>query len=238
MSGVAVAIGAGALIGGAVNSDAARRGADAQRDAANNANAVSERQYDQTRADQKVWREAGEKAIGGMQDAGFQKDFSMADYQADPGFQFRMQEGAKALEGSAAARGSLHSGATLKALTRYGQDQASNEYQNAYNRFNSNADRRFNRLASLAGIGQTANNQVGQAGQNMANQVGSNMMGAGNAQAANYMAQGNAINQGIGGATNAFTNYKIMSMYAQPKPATQVAPNYGGDINSKFGNIG
>jgi hypothetical protein len=129
------------------------------------------------------------------------RDFSMADFQKDPGYQFRMQEGQKAIERSAAARGGLNSGATLKALSRYGQDFASNEYTNAYNRFNSDRDRRFNRLSSLAGIGQTASGQLMQAGQNYGNNVSANQIGYGNAAGAANIARGQRtvdfINQGI-----------------------------------------
>lgn len=73
-------------------------------------------------------------------------------FQKDPGYDFRMQEGQNAIESSAAARGGQLSGATLKALAKYGQDYASNEYQNAYGRYvdqrnygrqNYNSDRGF-----------------------------------------------------------------------------------------------
>ena len=52
----------------------------------------------------------------------------------DPGYQFRLAEGLRALEGSAAQRGTLRSGATLQALMDYGQDAASQEYEKAYRR--------------------------------------------------------------------------------------------------------
>lgn len=141
----------------------------------------------------------------------FNKDFGASDFQEDPGYQFRMSEGQKALERSAAARGGLNSGGFAKALTRYGQDTASSEYQNAFNRFNSNRDSRFNRLASLAGMGQVATNQLGQAGQSYASQTGQNMTGAGNAQAANYMNQGNAVNGALGSSANALLQYNMMN---------------------------
>lgn len=176
----------------------------AQQNAANRANDTQLQMFNQLRDDQAPWRDAGVRALAGLEDRDFQRDFTLADFQQDPGYQFRMQEGQKALERSAAARGSLNSGATLKALTRYGQDFASNEYQNAYNRFNADRDRRFNRLASLSGLGQTATSQVGQAGQNYANQFGANVTGAANAQAAQSMAQANQRNQTINNAAMAY----------------------------------
>jgi hypothetical protein len=57
------------------------------------------------------------------------------DQNTDPGYGFRFAEGMKGLERSAAARGGLLSGATLKGITRYGQDMGSQEYQNAFNRY-------------------------------------------------------------------------------------------------------
>ena len=143
--------------------------------------------------------------------------FSMDDFQADPGYQFRMDEGQKAIERGAAARGGLNSGATMKALMNYGQNMASNEYQNAYNRFNqdySNAYNRynndttnkFNRLNTLANYGMSAIGNLGGAGASMANSVSNNLVGMGNAQAANEISRhqngmGGLIQTGLGVAS-------------------------------------
>ncbi len=135
------------------------------------------------------------------------KSFTASDFTPDPGYQFRLSEGQKGVERSAAARGGLLSGATLKGLTRYNQDFASNEYGNAYNRFNNDRNIKFNRLASLAGVGQTATNQIGQAGQNYVNNVSSNIIGAGNAQAAGTIGMGNALINGL----NNYQQYNYMN---------------------------
>ena len=134
------------------------------------------------------------------------RDFSMEDYQADPGYAFRVSEGQKALERSAAARGGLYSGRAAKDLTRFGQDSGSQEYQNAYNRFQSNQTNKFNRLATVAGIGQTANNALSTAGTNYANSVGNigmtNAANQGNASltAANATSSGYAgLAKSLGG---------------------------------------
>lgn len=165
---------------------AAQRGLEAQQQAARDANATQLYMYNQNREDTQPYRETGAMALGrlkGQMDE-FGRGFTMQDYQQDPGYQFRMKEGMKALQGTAAARGNLNSGATLKALARYGQDYASQEYNNAFNRFQTDQTNRFNRLSSLAGLGQTSVAQVGQAGQNYANAYGQNVTGAANAQAA------------------------------------------------------
>jgi hypothetical protein len=141
------------------------------------------------------------------------RSFGQSDFQKDPGYDFRMQEGQKALERSAAARGGLQSGGTMKALTRYGQDFASNEYQNAYNRFNNDRSNRFNRLSGIAGVGQAANSQIGQAGANYANQVGQNTMGAANAAGAAGIAGANAWGGALSGIAGTATDITWMDMW-------------------------
>jgi hypothetical protein len=95
----------------------------------------------------------------------FNRKFSTADYQEDPGYQFRLQEGQKALERSASARGGVLGGGTLKALSGYSQGMASQEYQNAFERFQSENQARYGRLTGLANIGQTATQQQNQLGE-------------------------------------------------------------------------
>lgn len=204
---VAPGVGAGiSAITGSSNEDALN----AQRDATNAANQTLRDMYMQQREDLAPWRDTGAKYLAQM-DADFgdnTRTFTMADFMKDPGYQFRMDEGLKALERSAIGRGQLNSGRTMKALNRYGQDYASNEFQNAYNRFNNDRDQRFNKMASLAGIGQTATSQLvnagGQYGQNVAN----NQIGYGNAVAANNIAQQqmwyNLLGQGLGAAGYAY----------------------------------
>lgn len=209
--GLAAAGGIGSAIIGA---NAASSAADQQAQAAREANALQERMFNQQRADQEPWRQAGIGALSQMGNADFQRDFTASDFQKDPGYDFRMQEGQKALERSAAARGGLQSGGTLKALSRYGQDYASNEYNNAYNRFNADRDRRFNRLGSLAGVGQTATNQIGQAGMNYAGQVGNNTMNAANAAGAAGIAGANAIGGALSGIGKSWMDYSMMNKFA------------------------
>lgn len=163
----------------------------AQQGAVRDSNNVQRYMFDQQREDAQPWREAGAKALTGLQDGDYQRDFTASDFQQDPGYQFRMDEANKALERSSAARGGLTSGRFMKELMRQNQGMASDEYNNAYNRFNADRDRRFNRLSSLAGVGQTANSQIAQAGQNYANQYGQNVQGGANAQAALAMGQSN-----------------------------------------------
>jgi len=114
--------------------------------------------------------EAGEGTITQLTDllapgGEFNRRFSTTDYQEDPGYDFRMKEGQKALERSASARGTLLGGGQLKALTRYSQGVASQEYQNAFERFQAENAARFGRLATVSGMGQTATGQANQLGE-------------------------------------------------------------------------
>jgi hypothetical protein len=145
-------------------------------------------------------------------------DFTLADFEKDPGYQFRLDEGTKALERSAAARGGLLSGATGKALERYGSDYGSSEYSNAYNRFNNDRTTRFNRLSSLAGTGQTAATTLGNLGAGSANNISDLATQRGNAVAGGYIGRANAINGGI----SSLSDFYLQQQYAKK------LPNYGG----------
>lgn len=129
------------------------------------------------------------------------RTFTGADLQNEPGYIFGMNQGVQARDRSASANGSLYSGAQMKALNRFGQDYGGTKFNEAFNRDQTNKNTAFNRLASITGLGQTANSQIQSAGQNYANQASNNMIGAGNARAAAGIAQGNAwqnaLNQGI-----------------------------------------
>lgn len=96
--------------------------------------------------------------------------------QADPGYNFRLQQGQKALDRQAAAGGRLYSGRQLQATQRYGQDYASNEFGNAYNR-----------LAGLAGLQQTATNQLGNQLSSYGQAAGQSLGNIGDARASGYI---------------------------------------------------
>jgi hypothetical protein len=144
------------------------------------------------------FREAGVNALNKLVPLTDYQNFGMDQFQADPGYAFRMSEGMKGLERSAAARGGLLSGATLKGIQRFGQDLASNEYQNAFNRYQTERNARLNPLQSLAGVGQTTSQQLGAAGTQMAGNVGQALGAAGQARASGYMGAANALAGGVG----------------------------------------
>ena len=164
------------------------------------------------------WRKAGETALNKLVPlATNYTPFGMQQFQADPGYGFRMSEGMKALERGAAARGGLLSGATLKGIQRYGQDLASQEYTNAFNRYQTEREARLNPLQSLAGVGQTTANQLGAAGRNYGASVGDlyTQQGetAANALLASQRARGSAYGQ-LGSALGGFLGAPSMGASA------------------------
>ena len=118
----------------------------------------------------------------------------------DPGYQFRLQQGQKALETSASARGGLLGGAATKAALQYGQGFASNEYGNAWNRLMQQRQQQYGMLAGLAGMGETAGSTLTNAA----------MTGAGLMTNANMTGAGLLTNAGIAGA-NLGTNAALRS---------------------------
>lgn len=151
----------------------------------------------------------------------YARDFSMSDFQQEPGYGFRLSEGLKALDRNAAARGGLLSGASLKAAQRYGQDLASQEYMNAFNRYQTNRANQLQPLQSLMGAGQTAANALQSAGQNYATGAGEAFAGMGNARAAGLVGGANAITGGLSRGLSAYRENELI------KALQGQNPNYG-----------
>ena len=275
MSGIATVIGGSAILGAytasrasSAQSQAAGEATQAQRDIADQQTALQREQYLKQLELNAPFREAGLTGtnmllaqlqgpnasakfggVPGYDPASAMKNFGAADFQADPGYAFRLSEGMKALDRTAAARGGLLSGSTLKGAQRYGSDLASQEYQNAFNRYQANRSAQeqaygnaFNRfqtertntlapLQSLAGVGQSATQQAQQASQNYATGAantlgtfgaaqGSNIIGSGNARASGYVGGSNALSGGVGQALNFYQNQNLVN---------QLAANRGGN---------
>ena len=226
MPSAAIAIPAVATVGSAlIGARASRSAASSQQQAAQQASDVQRQIFERQVELQAPFREAGLKGqnrlleylgLGGDVNApGYGKyataEFTPAMFQADPGYAFRMSEGMKALERSAAARGGLLSGASLKGIQRYGQDLASQEYTNAFNRFQAMRTGTLNPLQSLAGTAQTSANTLTNAAGNLGGQLGSNIIGAGNAAAAGQIGSANAIVGGLGQGINFYQNQQLLN---------------------------
>ena len=208
----------GMSLGGAAEEVTGGGASGAAQDAAQTANiaadrdlALRTRMYEEDVARQEPWRKAGVTALNKLTPLATEyTPFGMQQFQQDPGYAFRMSEGMKGLERSAAARGGLLSGGTLKGIQRYGQDMASQEYQNAFNRYQTERSARLNPLQSLAGVGQTATNQLGAAGREYGSSAGSIMSGQGvnsanallagqQARSSSYGQLGSALGKYLGG---------------------------------------
>lgn len=234
MSGVATAIVASAVIGGVSSSKAAKT----QAGAAAAATDAQERMFERQVELQEPFREAGLEGQNRLlQLLGLGKDktaadfgkyasaeFGMDKFKTDPGYAFRMAEGMKGLERSAAARGGLLSGAALKGIQRYGQDLASQEYQNAFNRYQTARTNTLNPYASLAGVAQSSANTLGSAAGQLGGQIGSNIIGAGNAAAAGQIGVANAISGGVGQGINYYQNQQMMNRLFPTSAGTTAGP--------------
>lgn len=171
---------------------------------------------------------------------------TMDDAMNSPGFQFRLKEGLDALQRSAAAKGTLLTGGTLKDINSWAQDYASNEYDKVYGRalgenqlqygrawneygmdrdsFYQNQDNLFNRNFSLAQLGQQATGQLGAYGSSYTQQANDLMTGAGNAQAAGTAAGANAWAPFYGTVGNILTGGQQQPQYPYGTPP--YFPNY------------
>lgn len=191
-------------------SNAAQEAAGAAGASADRATALQQRIYEEGVKRQKPFYDVGVNALPELVKASRYTNFGMNQFQQDPGYAFRLKEGQQALDRSAAARGGLISGGALKAAQRYGQEMGSQEYMNAFNRYQTERAARLNPLQSLTGMGQTTANTLGTAGQTMAGNVGNAYMQQG-------VNQGNALLAGSQARASAYGD--IGKLFGQ---------NYGG----------
>jgi hypothetical protein len=205
----AAAITAGATIYSSSKANsAAKKAANAQVDAAQTANDTNWNIYQQQRTDQMPWLTAGAGALSQMT-ALTQPGADVQGWlSSQPGYQFGMNQGINALSSRAATAGLLNSGANLKNISMFAQDYAGTKF-----------GEHWNRLAGLAGVGQTATGQIGQAGQNYASQFGQNALAAGNARASAYQQQGQNTQNMLGGLAGIANNYLASRAY-QPSYRT------------------
>lgn len=152
-TGTALAIAAGATAGS--NIAASAMSSRAQTNAAKRANKTIQDSAAQGRADLAPWRQAGENALAQLEE---KVAAGPGEYTESPGYQYRLDQGVKALERGASAGGALNTGATRKALIRFGQDYGTQDYQNHLDRYYAS----LQPLMSLSGSGQNA--AAGQAG--------------------------------------------------------------------------
>lgn len=212
----AAAIGVGgSLISGAMQSSAANKAAKAQErsaleaaDVQREALGFQKEVYEQGREDSLPWLEMGQTAL---QQLGVEMGLSDGEskFQTTPGYEFAVQEGEKGVMNNLSALGMKNSGAALKALTRFREGLANQEYGTYYSR-----------LAGLAGTGQNQVQSNNALGANTAasltsgsNALGSTIQNAGAARASGYVGGANAWSNALGGATSNISN--ALGMYSQ-----------------------
>ena len=233
MTWVAAAIAGSAVIG----AYGANKAASAQERASREATAAQERMFNRQVELQEPFRQAGVNALPELVEASRYTPFGMEQFQADPGYGFRLKEGLRALENSAAARGGLLSGNTMRGLTRYGQELGSQEFTNAFNRYQAERAARLNPLQSLTGMGQTtATNIAGQAGQ-LGQAMGANIIGAGNARASGYMGTANAISNALGQGLNYYQGQSYLDAYKAANPPAGASSAGGTRTVTPWGGI-
>ena len=252
-------IGAGTSLAAAgEQSGAARSAAQLQFEEQQQALAFQKQEWEQQQQNLAPWIKAGQGAVGtlgGLLDQGLGGQGPLAPWtgqftaptiaqaQNEPGYQFALGQGTKALTNSAAASGNLLTGNTGEALQQYGQQFGEQNYQNVYNRamqqyllgynqFETNQANLFNRYASLAGLGQTSASTLGNQGQaaagNVANisltggaQIGQQLNNAAAAQASGYVGAGNAFGGALGNLGQyAFLQNLLQNQYGVPQPGT------------------
>ncbi len=208
MPWMALAIGGSALLG----ANAASKAAKTQAASADRSIDLQREMFNKQLELQQPFQEAGVNALNRMQSGDVMG-------MMDPSYKFRLGEGLKALDRQAAARGGLISGGALKAAQRYGQDVASTEFGNAYNR-----------LASMAGLGQTATGAMGGAAGQFGANAGNLMTGAGAARASGYVGGANALTSGLGQYMNYTQNQNLINRFAPQPTAAPYSPLYQSQI--------
>ena len=238
---VGISLGTAALVGGlatagagvassVIGSHAASSAADEQAQAAQNALDFQKQEFATQQQNIAPWLEAGKTSLGTlMQDfqngtfgpgsiappPSFQVP-TLQDARNSPGYQFELGQGINAIQRSAAARGGLGSGSTLKALQSFGTGLADSTYGDVFNRSLATygaglqgyqaklagQSQAYNQLAGIAGTGQTAAQNINATGTQVSQNVGNLMTQIGNAQAAGTVGSANAITGGINSATN------------------------------------
>lgn len=152
------------------------------------------------------------ESVPSADDGSLLRKFSTSDLEADPvyksGLQFGLERGTEGINARALSSGMYDSGATLKALTQFGNDYGSTKANESYNRYTNDQNNTFNKLSGVSGTGQVASNQVASSGSNMVNNVSNSIEGAGNARAAGIVGGSNAWGGAISGASNAANNYQ------------------------------
>lgn len=198
----ALVVGGSSLISGYMGAEAAKEGARQTRAGIDTATAEQRRQYDITREDYAPYRETGLTALRDIEALRplLTAQFGPEQFEQylDPSMDFRRRLGEQSTSRALNVGGGFLSGNTLRALEDYGQNLASTEYANAFNRFQTDRGNIYNTLSNIAGMGMGATNQGAQYGQAAAQNIGTLAVGGAQAQAAGTVGAANAYQNAFG----------------------------------------
>jgi len=211
------------IVGSLIGADAAQNAANTQAQSAQNALDFQKQQFNTIQEQGAPYRAAGVTALNditGMKPY-LTQQFTPADFAAgiDPGYAFRQQQGQEATNRMANTAGGLIGGNALQGLQNYSQGLASQEYGNAFNRFQTQRTNIYNTLAGIAGIGQNAYNTSANASSNAANTVGNTIQNLGAAQAGGQVGVANALSGGIQNAGNSYMLSQLLGNKQNQVPA-------------------
>lgn len=214
--GIGAAIGGVAsLAGGLFGASAAEDAGQAQIQAAQIAAAQSQKQYQQTRSDlmpyQGMGQASGQMLMGRLGELTAPWQPTQASLEATPGYQFTLNQGLKATQNSAAARGLGLSGAALKGAANYATGLADSTWQNVFNADQTQKTNAFNKLYGITGLGENAAAQTGNAGLSATQMSNNALMSGANAYGASTIAGNNALMGGINGAANNLMTYGYLN---------------------------
>lgn len=209
-----IGIGSAILGGAAIGAVGSILGSGQQADASRHAADIQQTLFQQTQQNLQPWMQAGNMALSqinqGLQPGGqFEHQFNLQDFQASPAYQFNLEQGKLALDKASAARGKFYAPSTLQDIAKFSQGLASNEYQNAFNNYQTGIGNIWNRLQTISGGGQNAAANLGTNAQALGQQLGANATGLGNAQAAGTVGVANAL---TGGLSN-FANNQMLQQF-------------------------
>lgn len=238
-----VAAVAPSVIGGLFGSSASGQAAQTQQQGVQQANALQQQMYSDTTNNLAPYRGIGVGAantlaglvgLAGKDSSGnsvydstanpWLQPFGLSQFQASPAYQFNLDQGRQALDKASAARGNYYAPQTLQDIAKYSQGVASNEFQNAFNNYNTNQNNVWGRLSGLAGSGQNAAVQQGGFNSSYGNQVGNNLIGASNSAAAGQVGTANAI--GSAGQSG-YNNYLLGQIIGNQQQGTYSGSNVG-----------
>lgn len=246
----------GSVASGVIGANAAGDAAQTQADAANNAAALQNQQWQQTQKNLQPYMDLGASYINPLKNALsnplLTQQFSYGDFNAPtaadaaatPGYQFTLDQGLKSVQNSAAARGLGTSGAAMKGAANYATGLANSTYNDVFNRalntYNTNlgkaqstfqtnynsAANNVNRLMGVVGNGQNAAATNGSLGAAAVGNIGNTLTSGANAQASGIVGGANALSGALGSLGNGAMTYGLLNNNALAS-ATAANPTYG-----------